>query len=44
MIFWKQNDLDLAAVSDVDPAELDQLVALVKKSQGGNKNRAALPV
>jgi len=33
MIFWKQNDLDLAAVSDVDPAELDQFVALVKKSQ-----------
>lgn len=34
MIFWKQNDLDLAAVSDVDPAELDRFVALVKKSQG----------
>jgi anti-sigma factor RsiW len=33
MIFWKQNDLDLAAVSDVDPAELDRFVALVKKSQ-----------
>ena len=33
MMFWKQNDLDLAAVSDVDPAELDQFVALVKKSQ-----------
>ena len=33
MIFWKQNDLDLAAVSDVDPAELDKFVALVKKSQ-----------
>ena len=34
MIFWKQNDLDLAAVSDVDPAELDHFVALVKKSHG----------
>jgi anti-sigma factor RsiW len=33
MIFWKQNDLDMAAVSDVDPAELDRFVALVKKSQ-----------
>jgi anti-sigma factor RsiW len=33
MAFWKQNDLDLAAVSDVDPAELDRFVALVKKSQ-----------
>ena len=33
MIFWKQNDLDLAAVSDVDQAELDRFVALVKKSQ-----------
>jgi len=33
MILWKQNDLDLAAVSDVDPAELDKFVALVKKSQ-----------
>jgi anti-sigma factor RsiW len=33
MAFWKQNDLDLAAVSDVDQAELDRFVALVKKSQ-----------
>jgi anti-sigma factor RsiW len=33
MVFWKQNDLDLAAVSDVDPAELDKFIALVKKSQ-----------
>ena len=34
MVFWKQKDLDLAAVSDVDPAELDRFVALVKNSQG----------
>ena len=33
MVFWKQKDLDLAAVSDVDPAELDRFVDLVKKSQ-----------
>jgi anti-sigma factor RsiW len=33
MIFWKQKDLELAAVSDVDPAELDHFVDLVKKSQ-----------
>ena len=33
MVFWKQSDLDLAAVSDVDPAELDKFVDLVKKSQ-----------
>jgi anti-sigma factor RsiW len=33
MVLWKQNDLDLAAVSDVDPGELDRFVALVKKSQ-----------
>jgi anti-sigma factor RsiW len=33
MVFWKQADLDLAAVSDVDPAELDRFVALVKKNQ-----------
>ncbi len=33
MIFWKQKDLELAAVSDVDPAELDRFVDLVKKSQ-----------
>ncbi|MEO7053749.1 MAG: zf-HC2 domain-containing protein [Rhizomicrobium sp.] len=33
MIFWKQKDLALAAVSDVDPAELDKFVGLVKKSQ-----------
>ena len=33
MIFWRRNDLDLAAVSDVDPSELDRFVALVKKSQ-----------
>ena len=33
MVFWKQKDLDLAAVSDVDPAELDRFVTLVKKSQ-----------
>ena len=33
MILWKQDDLDLAAVSDVDPNELDQFVKLVKKSQ-----------
>lgn len=33
MVFWKQKDLDLAAVSDVDPAELDHFVDLVKKSQ-----------
>ena len=32
MTFWKQDDLDLAAVSDVDPNELDQFVALVKKT------------
>jgi len=35
MVFWKQKDLDLAAVSDVDPAELDRFVDLVKKSQSG---------
>ena len=34
MILWKNKDLDYAAVSDVDPAELDRFVALVKKSQG----------
>lgn len=33
MVFWKQKDLDLAAVSDVDAAELDRFVDLVKKSQ-----------
>ena len=33
MILWKQDDLDLAAVSDMDPGELDHFVALVKKSQ-----------
>jgi anti-sigma factor RsiW len=33
MLLWKQKDLDLAAVSDVDPAELDRFVDLVKKSQ-----------
>lgn len=33
MILWKQDDLDLAAVSDVDPGELDHFVALVKKTQ-----------
>jgi len=33
MVFWKQKDLDLAAVSDVDPVELDRFVDLVKKSQ-----------
>jgi anti-sigma factor RsiW len=33
MIFWKQKDLELAAVSDVDPVELDRFVDLVKKSQ-----------
>ena len=33
MILWKQNDLDLAAVSDVDPSELDRFVALIKKTQ-----------
>jgi anti-sigma factor RsiW len=33
MILWKQDDLDLAAVSDVDPGELDRFVALVKKTQ-----------
>ena len=33
MMLWKQDDLDLAAVSDVDPGELDHFVALVKKSQ-----------
>jgi anti-sigma factor RsiW len=33
MLFWKQKDLALAAVSDVDPAELDRFVDLVKKSQ-----------
>ena len=33
MILWKEGDLDLAAVSDVDPVELDRFVALVKESQ-----------
>ncbi len=33
MIFWKQRDLELAAVSDVNSIELDKFVALVKKSQ-----------
>jgi len=33
MIFWEDKDLDFAAVSDVDPAELEKFVALVKKSQ-----------
>jgi len=33
VILWKQGDLDLAAVSDVDPGELDHFVDLVKKSQ-----------
>jgi anti-sigma factor RsiW len=33
MILWKQGDLDLAAVSDVDHGELDRFVALVKKSE-----------
>ena len=33
MILWKQGDLDLAAVSDVDAGELDRFVGLVKKSQ-----------
>ena len=33
MVLWKQGDLDLAAVSDVDPGELEHFVALVKKSQ-----------
>jgi anti-sigma factor RsiW len=33
MILWRQDDLDLAAISDVDPAELDRFVGLVKKSQ-----------
>ena len=33
IILWKQDDLDLAAVSDVDPSELDHFVQLVKKSQ-----------
>jgi anti-sigma factor RsiW len=34
MIFWEDKDLDFAAVSDVDPVELEKFVALVKKSQG----------
>lgn len=33
MTFWKQGDIDLAAVSDVEPGELAQFVALVKKAQ-----------
>jgi len=33
MILWRQDDLDLAAVSDVDAGELDRFVMLVKKSQ-----------
>jgi anti-sigma factor RsiW len=33
MVLWKQDDLDLAAVSDVDQGELASFVALVKKSQ-----------
>ena len=33
MIFWENKDLDFAAVSDVDPVELEKFVALVKKSQ-----------
>ena len=31
-VFWKQGDIDLAAVSDTAPAELADFVALVKKS------------
>ena len=33
MILWKDGDLDLAAVSDMDRGELDDFVALVKKTQ-----------
>ena len=33
MIFWEDKDLDFAAVSDVDPVELEKFVALVKKAQ-----------
>lgn len=32
MLFWKQGDLDFAAVSDTGPEELDALAALVKKA------------
>ena len=39
MAFWKQGDLDLAAVSDVDQMELDKFVALVKRSRKPGINR-----
>lgn len=32
MLFWKEGDLDFAAVSDTGPEELDALAALVKKA------------
>lgn len=34
MVFWKQGDLDFAAVSDVGPQELDAFVTLMKKNSG----------
>ncbi len=33
ILFWKQNGLDFAAVSDVAPDELDTFAALVKKTE-----------
>ena len=33
MLFWKQDDLDFAAVSDITQSELDAFAALVKKSE-----------
>src|SRR5215472_6940724 len=35
MLFWKEGDLDFAAVSDTAPEELDAFAALVKKAGGG---------
>ena len=32
MLFWKEGDLDFAAVSDTGPEELDALAALVRKA------------
>lgn len=32
MVFWKERDLDFAAVSDTAPQELDTFVGLMKKS------------
>ncbi|HKD48311.1 MAG TPA: zf-HC2 domain-containing protein [Rhizomicrobium sp.] len=35
MLFWKEGDLDFAAVSDTAPEELDAFAALVKKAGSG---------